>query len=353
MLYPLKFKPLYKDYVWGGRNLASLGKILPAEGVAAESWEVSCHRNGSSIIANGIYEGKSLPELIALLGRKVVGTSLPQKDVDKFPLLVKLIDAENNLSVQVHPDDAYAMLHENGEYGKSEMWYIICANPGAKLVYDVMPGTTREMFAEAVAANKVESCLKTIEVSAGDVINIPAGTVHAIGKGIVLAEVQQNSDTTYRVYDYGRVGRPLHIEKALEVIDFHCEKRKEKYKGLELELGNGGVKRIVLANQYFCAEIYDIRNTHQENADGSKFYIYIVTSGKGSISWNDSEMQLTAGESVLVPAAMGEYALSGNFTAMKAYLPNLKTDVIEPLLKAGRSMDEILSEIGGINTLTQ
>jgi mannose-6-phosphate isomerase len=350
MLYPLKFKPLYKDYVWGGRNLEALGKILPVEGIVAESWEISCHKNGSSIIANGKYEGISLPDLLGQLGRKLIGNSLPQKDVDKFPLLIKFIDAENNLSVQVHPDDTYAFEKENGEYGKNEMWYIISANPGAKLVYDVVPGTSREIFAAAVSENKVESCLKSVEVFAGDVINIPAGLVHAIGKGILLAEVQQNSDTTYRVYDYGRTGRPLHIEKALEVIDFNSTGRREKYTGLELTLGKGCSKRIVIANNYFCTEVYNIKGNVHEHADGSKFFIYTITSGEGSISWGSGELAVVAGESILIPATLGKYSLIGQFTALKAYMPDLRTDVLQPLESSGRSINEIFSEVGGLET---
>lgn len=350
ILYPLKFKPLYKDYIWGGRNLEALGKLLPATGIVAESWEVSCHKNGSSIIANGEFEGVSLLELLERLGRKLIGNSLPQKDVDKFPLLIKFIDAENNLSVQVHPNDTYANKNENGEYGKNEMWYIISAKPGAKLVYDVIPGTTREIFAAAVSENRVESCLKTVEVFSGDVINIPAGLVHAIGKGIMLAEIQQNSDTTYRVYDYGRVGRPLHIEKALEVIDFNSEGRREKYAGLELSLGKGCSKKIVIANHYFCTEVYNIAGKVNENADGSKFFIYMFTSGKGSIIWDGGELAVNTGESVLVPAAMGKYSLSGKFTALKAYMPDLEADILQPLKNSGRSINEIFSEVGGIET---
>ena len=348
MLYPLKFKPLYKDYVWGGRNLASLGKKLPETGIAAESWEVSCHKNGPSIIANGEYEGTSLPELVKKLGRRLVGNSLPQKDVDKFPLLIKFIDAENNLSVQVHPDDAYAFKNENGEYGKNEMWYIINAKPGAKLVYDVVPGTTREKFAAAVAENRVEDCLKTIEVSAGDVVNIPAGLVHAIGRGIMLAEIQQSSDTTYRIYDYGRKGRPLHIAKALDVIDFNSAGRKEKYTGLEIKLGKDCSKRIVVANHYFCTEIYTISGKVAENADGGKFAIYTFVSGSGGIVWSGGKSPVGMGESVLVPAAMGPYSIEGKLTALKAYVPDLETDVIGPLKSAGWDEGRILSEIGGL-----
>lgn len=348
MLYPFKFKPLYKDYIWGGRNLESLGKKLPPTGIVAESWEIACHKNGASIVANGEYEGMTLPELIGRHGRKIIGNALTQRDVDKFPLLVKFIDAENNLSVQVHPDDVFAQINENGEYGKNEMWYIMSSKPGAKLVYDVVPGTTRDKFAEAIEKNIVESCLKTIEVFPGDIINIPAGIVHAIGKGILLAEVQQNSDTTYRIYDYGRTGRPLHIEKALQVIDFKSEGRKEKYRGLELSLGSGCFRRITIANKYFCTEIYDIDGEIFEIADGSRFYIYVLVSGNGIIAWDGGETYVKAGDSVLVPAVMGKYSLMGDFSALKTYVPDLCTNVIQPLLSSERNLDEIVSEIGGL-----
>lgn len=350
MLYPLKFEPVYKDYVWGGRNLATLGKVLPPEGIVAESWEVSCHDNGPSIIANGEYKGTPLPKLISLIGRAIIGTALPQKDVDKFPLLVKFIDAHNNLSVQVHPDDAYANAKENGEYGKNEMWYIINARPGATLVYDVTPGTTREKFATAMAENKVESCLQSVEVSAGDVLNIPAGLVHAIGEGIILAEVQQSSDTTYRVYDYGRTGRELHFEKALDVIDFASAGRRAKYKGLELGLGSGSTKRITVANRYFCAEIYTIKESIHETADGRKFFIYVFTSGTGNILWDGGELPVRVGESVLIPASMGEYSLKGDLTALKAYVPDIQADVLQPLKNAGWSLEEIISEVAGLES---
>ncbi|NLV35790.1 MAG: class I mannose-6-phosphate isomerase [Clostridiaceae bacterium] len=348
MLYPLKFKPLYRDYVWGGRNLARLGKTLPPEGVVAESWEVSCHKSGWSIISNGEFEGMSLKDLIRIHQRAIVGDALPQKDVDKFPLLVKFIDAQDNLSVQVHPDDDYAYAMENGESGKNEMWYIVSAKPGAKLIYDVAPGTTREKFAQALSRNDVESCLKSIEVFDGDVINIPAGIVHAIGKGIILAEVQQSSDTTYRVYDYGRVGRELHIEKALDVIDFNSSGRKEKYAGLKLDIGNNSTKRIVVASQYFCIEIYCIKETVHEIADGSKFLIYTLTCGSGIIGWDGGKLSISAGESILIPAYLGRYSLTGDFTALKAYVPDLRTDLIKPLEDAGRAMKSIQAEIAGL-----
>lgn len=347
MLYPLKFKPVYKDYVWGGRNFEKLGKQLP-EGIVAESWEVSCHKNGTSVVANGEFEGVTLPNLIRLLGRDLIGNELPQKDVDKFPLLVKFIDADKNLSVQVHPDDNYAQAYENGEYGKNEMWYIIDAKPGARLVFDVKPGVTREAFAQAVKDNTVEDCLKYIEVFPGDTINIPSGLIHAIGQGIMLAEVQQNSDTTYRVYDYGRTDRPLHIEKALDVIDFNSEGRKEKYEGLKLDLGNGSSRKYIVATDYFSVEVYDIDGSVEENANGDKFYIYTVYEGSGTISWNTGSEDVKIGESILVPASLGKYTFSGKLKALRCYVPNIQKDVIQPLLQAGYSMEAIKASVGGI-----
>lgn len=352
MLYPLKFKPVYKDYIWGGRNFEKLGKVLP-EGIVAESWEISCHPDGTSIVSNGEYEGMLLPDLISKLGRQIVGTALPEKDVSKFPLLVKFIDANDDLSVQVHPDDSYALTHENGEYGKNEMWYIMSAKPGAKLIYDVIPGTTREVLGQAVKDNKIESCLKYVEVLPGDVINIPAGLIHAIGRGIMLAEIQQNSNTTYRVYDFNRVDkngnkRPLHIEKALDVIDFNTGSRKEKYDGLEIRTEPGSSKKYAVANGYFSVELYNISGKADETADGSRFYIYVFTEGEGTINYGADSLNVKAGESVLIPAALGSYTIEGNFKALKSYVPNLEQNVFEPLKKSGYTLEEIYENVGGL-----
>lgn len=203
ILYPLKFQPVYKDYLWGGRNLEKLGRRLPA-GKAAESWEVSGHADGVSIIANGEHSGLSLPEFFRRFGQKAMGSALPRQYIQEFPLLVKLIDAQDRLSVQVHPTDEYARTHEGG-FGKNEMWYIIDAKPGARLIYDLVPETDQEKFAQAIARGTIGDCLQSVEVQPGDVFNIPAGLVHGIGEGILLAEIQQSSNLTYRIYDYDRV----------------------------------------------------------------------------------------------------------------------------------------------------
>ncbi len=352
MLYPLKFNPVFKDYIWGGRNLQKLGKILP-EGIVAESWEISCHPDGISTVANGEYKDLPLPELIKKSGRQLIGSALPDSDLEKFPLLVKLIDANDKLSVQVHPEDQYAAVNENGELGKNEMWYIISAKPGAKLVYDIAPGITRSSFAKAVRENKIESCLKYIEVFPGDFLNIPAGLVHAIGEGIVLAEIQQNSNTTYRVYDYNRTDksgnkRPLHIGKALDVIAFGNAGRKEKYKGLSIKIAENCYKTYKIANKYFCVELYSINGTVEENADGSRFCLYVFIEGEGTIEYHGGAEHVNQGQSVLIPAFMGSYHICGNLKALKSYVPDLDKNVLEPLENAGYSKEDIFKNVSGL-----
>ncbi len=351
MFYPFKFKPVYKDYIWGGRNLEKLGKKLPPEGIVAESWEISSHPNGVSIIDNGEFSGMPLTELIKKFGRQVVGKELPEKALQKFPLLVKLIDANDKLSVQVHPSDEYAFTHENGELGKNEMWYIIAAKPGAKLIYDLKPGITKEKFVQAVGEDRIEECLKSIPVFPGDTLNIPAGLIHAIGAGIVLAEIQQNSDTTYRIYDYQRkngIQRPLHIEKALEVIDFNKAGRKEKTTGLSIKINEDASKKFLVANQYFAVELFTGKGSVKQIADGSKFQVYLLTEGTGEIRYSDGTVPVNCGESVLIPATLGEYILKGEFQALKAFVPDLESDLLSPLRKAGFSESDIYQQISGL-----
>ena len=354
-LYPLKFGKVYKDYIWGGRNLDKIGKELPSSGNVAESWELSCHKNGMSTISNGEYSGMTLEEYINKFGCEAIGKALPQKDLDKFPLLIKFIDANDSLSVQVHPSDEYAFKNENGELGKNEMWYILSAESEATLVAGVANGVTKESFAEAIKNNTVEECLNYIQVKEGDFINIPDGLVHAIGKGIILAEVQQNSDTTYRVYDYNRVGadgktRPLHVEKSLETINFsYTGEVCKSAKGLKFKIGENAEKTVKIANKYFSIELYEIDNgATEENADGEKFSVYIICSGAGKITYDGGELDVKMGETLLIPAAMGEYKIEGTLKAVKSYVPNLQKDVIDVLLKNSFSIDEINKNVEGL-----
>jgi mannose-6-phosphate isomerase len=341
MFYPLKFLPIYKNYLWGGRNLLKFGKDLP-EGIVAESWEVSCHPEGESIIKNGIFKDMSLSKFIEKFQHKAMGTNIAWKPGEKFPLLVKFIDAKDKLSIQVHPDDKYAKLYESDKCGKNEMWYIIWAKPGAKLVYGLKPDIIEENLIEALKSGSIEDYLNYSEVFKGDIFDIPAGTVHAIGEGILLVEIQQNSNNTYRIYDYNRIDkngekRPLHLNKALDVINFSNPSRHEGV-GKMLTQSNDRYKIYKLVkNENFLGELYCINKSIEELADGSKFYIYIFIEGDAFVYYDPKDssknvdinkvcfrknMSVKAGDTIFIPASMGKYKISGNTKAIKTYVPD-------------------------------
>lgn len=343
MYYPIKFKPVYKDYIWGGRYFEKFDRELP-EGILAESWELSCHKNGLSVVSNGELEGKTLPEIIKADTKNILGTKF-SADCDEVPLLIKFIDANDRLSVQVHPDDNYAAVYEGG-LGKNEMWYIMDAKPGAKLVAGLRDGMTKEVFAQAIKYNRIGECLLEVEVKPGDVINIPAGLVHAIGAGIVIAEIQQTSDTTYRVFDYNRVdskgvGRPLHLDKALDVTNFEMGHRSVKCDGVNIKVNENCNKTVFLANKYFACERYDAKGNFNEKCDGSKFYIFICLEGSGKIETENMTVNFKAGETVFLPAALGEYKMDGQFLALKTYIPDFNKDIVGPMRQAGCTDEEI------------
>ena len=345
MYYPIKFKPLYKSNIWGGRNLEKLNKTLPTNKVIGESWEIAAHLDGMSVISNGIFSNMTLEQLVNKYKQDIIGTKLPKKDLLKFPLLIKLIDANNNLSIQVHPDDKYAKKFENGEYGKTEMWYVVDCKKGAKLVYDVKKTIDKPAFEKAIKLDKVEDTLNFIEVKKGDCFNINAGLVHAIGTGLVICEVQQNSNTTYRVYDYKRTDkkgntRELHINKALDVIDFSHNYSQEKCDVLITKTDNLTTKYII-ANKYYSVLHITLNGVESMNTFEKRFHTYTILKGSGQIN----DVDVSMGESILIPAKLGKYILKGNFEAIKAYVPDIQSNIINPLLRAGYMMNEIKEKI--------
>jgi len=326
LLYPLKFQPVYKDYLWGGRNLEKLGRKLP-QGIIAESWEVSAHPDGLSVISNGPEAGLILNDYLMKYGKAAVGELVAEQYLMRFPLLVKLIDANQQLSVQVHPDDEYAAQNEAGEFGKTEMWYIISAEPGAEIVYNLKPGVTKEVFRQAIKAEQIGEQLQYMEVFAGDVIFIPAGVVHALGAGIVLVEIQQSSNATYRVYGYNRTDangnkRPLHIDKALEVIDFDNQ-QLFKSKGLKLNLNSEVARSVLTVNPYFIVELYEVDGDVFENATGDCFCLYTFIEGTATLTSAAGSLPIDVPESVFIPAKMGKYQITGSFKALKSYIYNI------------------------------
>jgi mannose-6-phosphate isomerase len=318
-LYPLLFEPALKNYIWGGRNLEKLGRSLPENERVAESWEIAAHEDGMTVVKNGQYAGKELAELLEQLGEELLGKNNQWAiDRGKFPLLVKLIDASKNLSVQVHPDDDYAVHHEGNELGKSEMWVILDAEPGAEIVFGLNEHVTKETFKNAIEKGDLGKYLHRVEIKQGDHVCVPSGTLHAILEGALLAEIQQNSNTTYRVFDWNRVGddgepRELHVEKAMDVIDFNQVKStlplpKEKEGGDHFSIEN------LCRNQYFTTDRYHIDKgaTIKGLCDGSTLEIWGVLSG--SIQLNGERIECV--RFVLLPASMGEFEIRANKTSI-------------------------------------
>lgn len=311
--YPLLFEPVLKDYIWGGRHLEQLGRQLPPTGVIAESWEIAGHKDGTTRVANGRYAGLPLTQLQEKLGLDLIGRrSAWAQERGKFPLLVKLLDANRPLSVQVHPPDAYALIHEGNELGKTEMWVVLQAEPNAEVILGLAKPTTAEQFRAAIAEGKLEPYLHRLRVKAGDHICVPAGSLHAIMGGLLIAEIQQNSNTTYRVYDWNRMGadgkpRPLHVEKALDVINF--EQIAPQICAPELISSENGVNRYLLCQtEYFVTERVEMAAgaTFRGNCTGETLEIWGVTAGEVQVNGLD----LTAVQFVLLPAALGEFVIT-------------------------------------------
>ncbi len=301
---PFRLTAPCKDYLWGGNRLRAYGKISDKD-IIAESWELSCHPDGESVIADGEYAGRTLTEFLAD-HPEALGKNCGR--FDRFPVLVKLIDARDNLSVQVHPDDEYALRVE-GEYGKTEMWYIVEAQPDAELIYGFKESISKEEFRCAIEENTLLEKVNRVPVKAGDVFFIEAGTLHAIGKGILIAEIQQNSNTTYRVYDYGRVGadgkpRELHIEKALEVTNLTPPKPQECDP-------KGSITQLLAHCDYFYTSCTEIEDFCQVGSDETSFVHLLVLEGEAVLKAENCEIPLKKGTSVFVPAGTGTCRING------------------------------------------
>ncbi len=305
--YIMKLAAPCKDYIWGGTRLRDeYGKVSEADKIA-ESWELSCHKDGKSVIANGEYAGMTLEEYVAESG-DALGSNCDR--FEYFPILIKLIDAKDNLSVQVHPSNEYALRVE-GEYGKTEMWYVIDADDGAELLYGFKHEITRREFAERIKNNTLLEVTNNVPVHKGDVFFIESGTLHAIGKGILIAEIQQNSNTTYRIYDYGRVGndgkpRELHIEKACEVTNLTPPTRPTKPQGERTEK-NGYAETLLASCEYFNVRKLEIQTAAELEAGEGSFNSLLVLDG----SFDVNGTELKKGESCFIPAGFGRYTVKG------------------------------------------
>jgi mannose-6-phosphate isomerase len=365
-IYPLKFHEIFKEKIWGGRRLEScLGKSLPKDKLIGESWEIADHGEDISIVKNGVLKGKNLRKLIKNFRKEIIGEDVKLSRDDKFPLIFKYIDASQKLSIQVHPDDEYAYLNERDESGKTEAWYVIWAKPGAQLVCGLKEDVNRSILRKAIKSKKIGDHLNWITVNKGDLIFLPPGTVHTIMGDVILAEIQQNSDLTYRIYDWGRIdkygkSRELHIDKALDVMNFSFVKNY-KIKPLSINI-DGNIINYFIVCEKFAIELCEIIDMYKLNCDGSKFYTLSVLEGSGEIFYEEefeskldtkNTVNIKKGETVLLPASLGKTVIKtdsklrdNKLKFLKFYVPNIIKDVIKPLTDKGFTKQEII-DLGG------
>ncbi len=320
-LYPLRFEPILRRYIWGGRRLGDeLGKPLGEGDDYAESWEICDHGSDQSRIAAGLLAGTTLGELVTQRGDELLGMHHPQP---RFPLLIKFLDAQRTLSVQVHPNDEQAARLDPPDYGKTEAWVVLGAANGAKIYSGLKPGVDREGMAREVEHGTCEGCLHQFEPRQGDCVFIPAGTVHALGEGLLIYEIQQSSDTTFRLFDWNRLGadgkpRPLHVEQALEVIDFD----RGPVQPIQPIAGKGeGVETLVQSDK-FVLQRWTMTSMQSLSSD-HRCHLVSVVEGELEVQGDPSAEPLRRGSTILIPAAMKSVQLTprGKTVALIANLP--------------------------------
>jgi len=305
MLYPLKFKPIFKEKIWGGSKIKHILKQdFSSLSNCGEAWTISGIEPESSIVSNGFLKENTLNELIEIYMDDLVGEKVFSQFGGEFPLLIKFIDAENDLSVQVHPDDKLAAEKHHCS-GKTEMWYVIDAKPDSKLNIGFSLPMNKQLLKKHLADNTIEDVLHFVPVQSGDAVFIPSGRVHAIGKGILLAEIQQSSDITYRLYDYNRKDengklRPLHVDDALDAIHYNdADNALISYSKRQNSTNN------ILSTPYFTTNFMDFNHQIEKNyTDIDSFVIYICLAGKATIICSEQEETIQTGECVLMPAAI-------------------------------------------------
>lgn len=314
--YPLLFTPSFHERIWGGTRLRDFyGYPITGERTG-EAWVISDHPNGMSRIANGPYKGYIIGDIL-----QKHPEWFAERALSRFPLLVKLLDAKEDLSVQVHPDDAFAAVHEHGEYGKAESWYIVHADPQSEIICG-HTAATREELADKAAKDQWRELLIHIPVRTGDFFYIPQGTIHALGKGILVLEIQQNSDITYRAYDYNRVDesgkkRKLHLDKVLQVtrvphLHVPIHTRISQFNALQI------IQYIECP--FFCVEKWILQGIYR--CDSKRGFILLsLLSGAGRLVWGDGELQIKKGHHLLIPRGIGRYIIDGEWEGIVSYLP--------------------------------
>lgn len=310
----LMIQPVFKERIWGGNHLKEFGYEIPND-KTGECWGISAHEHGPNMIVNGEHEGKTLKELweenTGLFGVQTT---------DKFPLLTKILDANDELSVQVHPDDAYAQVHENGELGKTECWYIIDCDEDAEIIYG-HNAKDKDELENMIQEGKWNQLFNSIKVKPGDFFYVPSGTVHAIGKGIRILETQQNSDTTYRIYDYDRTDkdgdkRELHIEQSIDVISFNKDNSGTEAEVTEVQ---GNVIRTYISNSFFTVKQLLIED-HYEYTKQQDYTLMSVLSGEGTLTADGQVYTIKKGDHFILTTEDKEIKLQGKLDIIESYV---------------------------------
>ena len=316
--YPLKFIPVYKDYPWGGSRITqTYSRTIPKK-VCAESWEISDREDGMSVVAKGLLAGQTLRSILQTDSSQILGT---RTQGTRFPLLIKLIDAQQKLSVQVHPNDHTATAH--GGEAKTEMWVLLGQNP-AQVFCGLKKEITPTNFKTAIQAGTTGDCLQAVPVQKDSVVFVPAGCVHAIDAGCFILEIQQNSNTTYRIHDWNRMGndgkpRELHIKKALQAIDWTTRENPLVESRLKIDL-LGFQCWTLLECDHFTVEKLILSAAQETVLTGETFHALFVAEGQAILEWEDGSETLIAGESILIPAALPAYTLDGNATLIRTFV---------------------------------
>lgn len=317
-LYPLQFEPILKDRIWGGTKLKTyLNKPIASE-ITGESWEISTVENDVSIIANGVFKGKSLYELINDFPEQVLGTKVFEQFGKQFPLLFKYLDAREDLSIQVHPNDELAAKRHNS-FGKTEMWYVMQADDEARLIVGFKEKSSSEEYIKHLENKTLLSILDTKKVKKGDVFFLETGTVHAIGAGTVIAEIQQTSDITYRLYDFDRVDangntRELHVDLALEAINYDKVEAQKEYLKIE------NTSNEVVDCSYFTTNFIPLNGNLNVNKNQNSFTVYMCVDGDFELILNEEKYNYKKGDTVLIPASLTDFQLSGKGSLLEIYI---------------------------------
>jgi mannose-6-phosphate isomerase len=317
-IYPLQFQPILKDRIWGGTKLKTyLNKPITSE-ITGESWEISTVENDVSEIANGFFKGKSLNELINEFPEEVLGTKVYKQFGKQFPLLFKYLDAREDLSIQVHPNDELAKNRHNS-FGKTEMWYVMQADDDAQLIVGFKEKSSPQQYLKSLKNNSIIDILDVKKVKQGDVFFLETGTVHAIGAGTVIAEIQQTSDITYRIYDFDRVDangntRELHVDLALDAINYNVVEAQKDYSKVE------NVSNEMVNCQYFTTNFIPLDGEMRFDKNKESFSVYMCVEGSFELIYEEEKYEYRTGDTILIPAEITEFEIKGKASVLEIYI---------------------------------